>query len=173
MYAGSSPVVVASTDAETPIIVMSFSLNYSNLPLLLEFPLFMYNVINYFAPETFDKFVYDIGDTVTLNSRSDSLKITGPNLEENINEFPYAITVDSMGTYTVTQTLLSGDTFIESFYVKLDAQESNINLEQDVLTNPYYYQETDSADTDLLLYFAIALVALLFIEWWLKSREQF
>ena len=27
-------------------------------------------------------------------------------------------------------------------------------------------------DLDLLLYFAIALVTLLFAEWWLKTREQ-
>ena len=147
--------------------------NYSNLPLLLEFPLFMYNIMNYFAPETFDKFVYNVGDTVTLNSRSDSLKITGPELDDVITELPGAITLSSMGTYTVTHDLLSGDVLVESFYVKLDSQESNVNLEQDVLTNPYYYQETDSADTDLLLYFALALVALLFTEWWLKSREQF
>lgn len=172
MYAGSTPVVMVSEDPDTPIVVMTFSLNYSNLPLLLEFPIFVYNLVEYFIPETFDRFVYDIGDTVTLNSRSDRLHVTGPELDETLTELPHSLTVGSMGTYTVTQELLSGDTLIESFYVKLDAEESNISLEKDVLTNPYYYQETDSADTDLLLYFAIALVALLFIEWWLKSREQ-
>ena len=36
-----------------------------------------------------------------------------------------------------------------------------------------FAQEEEKADIDLLLYFALALVALLFVEWWLQSREQF
>ena len=173
MYAGTDPVVLVSEDTSTPIVVMSFSLNFSNLPLLQEFPLFVYNTVQYFAPQTFEDFVYDVGDTVELNARSETLTVVGPGVNESISEFPKALTLSNMGTYTVSQQLLSGETLVESFYVKLDTLESNINTQEDVLSNPYFYQETDAADTDLLLYFAIALVALLFIEWWLKSREQF
>ena len=51
--------------------------------------------------------------------------------------------------------------------------ECNIAEIADELVNPYFAVVEDEADFDLLLYFALALVALLFAEWWLQSREQF
>jgi hypothetical protein len=132
----------------------------------------MYNIMNHFAPQTLDGFVFDVNETVVLNSRSDTLSIVGPNVSTEAEEFPLSMKLINTGIYTATQELLSGDSLIENFYVKLPASESNINLTVDTLTNPYFYQENDVSDIDLLLYFAIALVALLFIEWWLKSREQ-
>ena len=62
---------------------------------------------------------------------------------------------------------------IESFYVKIPASESNILSKEDSLSNPYMYTEPVESNTDLLLYFAIALVVLLFAEWWLNVREQY
>ena len=44
---------------------------------------------------------------------------------------------------------------------------------EDVLTNPYFYEANENEDLDLLFYFAMALVILLFMEWWLQSRKQF
>ena len=172
MYCQSYPVVMLKDDPEAKVVVMTFSHNFSNLAVKAEFPLFMYNIMNYFAPQTFDGFVFDVNQTIDLNSRSDSLNIVGPGVDVAAEEFPHSIKLTNTGVYTTTQELLSGDPLIENFYVKLPASESNIHLEIDTLTNPYFYQETDVSDIDLLLYFAIALVALLFIEWWLKSREQ-
>ena len=80
--------------------------------------------------------------------------------------------VSAPGTYTMTQSAMSGETIIESIYVKIPSAESNISLVEDTLTNPYFFEETTSNNIDLLFYFALAVVALLFIEWWLKSREQ-
>ena len=172
MYCQSYPVVMVKDEPDAKVVVMTFSHNYSNLAVKSEFPLFMYNIIDYFAPQTLDGFVFDVNETIELNSRSDELNIVGPGMDTAVSEFPYSMKVINTGVYTTTQELLSGEALIENFYVKLPASESNINQEIDVLSNPYFYQETDVSDIDLLLYFAIALVALLFIEWWLKSREQ-
>ena len=172
MYCESYPVVMVKDDPESKVVVMTFSMNYSNLAVKAEFPLLMYNIMNHFAPQTLDGFVFDVNETVVLNSRSDTLSIVGPNVSTEAEEFPLSMKLINTGIYTATQELLSGDSLIENFYVKLPASESNINLTVDTLTNPYFYQENDVSDIDLLLYFAIALVALLFIEWWLKSREQ-
>ena len=87
-------------------------------------------------------------------------------------EFPHTLALTEPGVYTVTQDLISGETVIESFYVKVASEESNITLVKDELENPYFYVEPESGNLDLLLYLAMALVAFLFIEWWLKSREQ-
>ena len=172
MYCHSYPVVMVKDEPDAKVVVMTFSQNFSNFAVRPEFPLFMNNIISYFAPQTIDGFVFDVNQTVELNSRSDELSIVGPGVDTVAEEFPFSIKFINTGVYTATQELLSGDPLIENFYVKLPASESDINLDVDVLTNPYFYQETEASDLDLLLYFAIALVALLFIESWLKSREQ-
>lgn len=172
MYCESFPIVMLKDEPDAKVVVMTFSMNFSNLAVKSEFPLFMYNIMNYFAPQTLDGFVFDVNETVELNSRSDSLNIVGPNMNTVAETFPHSMKLVNTGIYTATQELLSGDPLIENFYVKLPASESDIYLEIDTLSNPYFYQEMDASDIDLLLYFAIALVALLFIEWWLKSREQ-
>jgi hypothetical protein len=132
----------------------------------------MLNIVKYFAPQTLDGFVFDINESVNLNARGEALNVVGPGVDTDFEELPASMQLTETGVYTVTQDLLSGEVLIENFYVKLSAEESNINQKIDELANPYYYQEPDLSDMDLLLYFALALVALLFIEWWLKSREQ-
>ena len=60
---------------------------------------------------------------------------------------------------------------MENFFVTIPDIESNIVREEDTLTNPYFPPVLESDNLDLVFYFALALVALMFIEWWLKSRE--
>ena len=60
----------------------------------------------------------------------------------------------------------------ENIYVKIPAAESNIFNVQETLGEPYVEEVQIEMYNDLLLYLAAALVALLFIEWWLQSREN-
>ena len=159
---------------EEKIVVLSFNMHFSNVPLLPEFPLFMYNLLNYFTPMTFDGFVYDVNSTVDLNARADKLGVTSPSTAlPTVDIFPYTLTLTEPGVYTVTQELISGEPVSESFYVKISSDESNITLVKDEIENPYFYVEPESGNLDLLLYLAMALVAFLFIEWWLHTREQY
>ncbi len=173
LYCGADPVFMVKNEPFQKIAVMSFSLNYSNLPVILEFPLLMYNLIEYYVPSTVTEYVFDINETVELNSRSDELSVVGPGTDLEFIEFPGVVHLTTPGVYTVTQTPISGEEIVENFYVKIPAEESNINSQEDVLLNPYFVEKEEIEDKDLLLYFAIALVALLFIEWWLQTREQF
>lgn len=167
------PVFMAKNEPDQKIAIMSFSLNYSNLSMLLEFPIMMYNLIEYYIPSTVTEYVFEIGDKVELGSRSEYLGVIGPDIDKEFTEFPAKIELNTPGVYTVTQTPISGEDIVESFYVKIPSAESNINSEEDVLENPFFYEEDNSENKDLLLYFALALVALLFVEWWLQTREQF
>ena len=99
------------------------------------------------------------------------LKIT--NLEKTFTEFPATVELKNPGVYTVTQTILSGTEVMENFYVRIPAGESNILSVEDALTNPVFFEAREDSNLDLLLYLAIALVALLFAEWWLHTREQY
>lgn len=176
MYAdsedGGKPVVLVRNEPDSKIVVAAFGHRFSNFAILHDFPLFMYNMLNYFAPQTFDGYVFDANESIDLNARGETLKVTGPGTDATLTTFPANIQLSKPGTYTVSQTVLSGDPVIEEFYVKIPSNESNIYLNVDTLENPYFYQETAESDLDLLIYFAATMVALLFIEWWLKSREQ-
>ena len=121
---------------------------------------------------TLEEYVFEVNQNVTLNARGDKLDVVGPDVELELEEFPYDLKVIQPGTYTLTQVAMSGDLVIENFFVKIPAAESNIYSEESILTNPYFFEETESVDVDLLFYFALAVVSLLFIEWWLKSRER-
>ena len=174
MFIDNSPVVLAKNQPDAKMLVVSFNFHYSNFPIIPEYPTFLYNVLDYFMPTTFDKDVYQLYDKVTLNSRSENLTVSGPAFEDTLefNEFPAEIHVDAPGTYTVTQIPISGVQVEEHFTVVIPEEQCNITREEDTLTNPYYPPVVEEVDLDLVFYFAIALVALLFCEWWLKSRDN-
>ena len=172
-YEGKYPLLLLKEDVDQKIVLMPFSLHYSNLAILPEFPILLKNIVNYFFPVTVDGTVFETGDSVSLNSRVDYLEVVGPNLDITLEELPCEIKVSSTGTYTLTQPLLSGDPLIESIYVKIPAEESNICLEEATLTNPAFFESDEDSLMDLLFMLALAAMGLLFIEWWLKSREQY
>ena len=175
MYGGNSgedPVLLVKNEPYSKMVVMPFSLNYSNFAMLLEFPLMIYNIIEYYAPSTITENVFDINEILSLKARGESLELVGPGTELTMESFPATVQLVTPGIYTLSQTIISGDEIVENFYVRIPVQESNINLVEDSLINPYFMMDEQVNDLDLLLYFAIALVSLLFIEWWLKTREQ-
>lgn len=166
------PLILLKEDVDMRVLMMPFNIHYSNLSMIPAFPLLLGNVIDHYFPETVEKTVYEIGDTVKLNARADVLNVIGPNMELALQSFPAEITVTEPGTHTLSQVPLSGITVVESIFVKLSAAESNINLVESNLTNPYFYEDSDEVKVDLLFYFALAIVILLFLEWWLKSRDR-
>ena len=174
MYMDDTPIVLAKNQPDAKMLVVSFNFHYSNFPIIPEYPTYLYNVLDYFMPTTFDKNVYQLYDKVTLNSRSEKLTVSGPAFEETLEfeGFPAEIYADAPGTYTVTQIPISGIQVEEHFTVVIPEEQCNITREVDTLTNPYYPPVIEDVDLDLVFYFAIALVALLFCEWWLKSRDN-
>ena len=56
--------------------------------------------------------------------------------------------------------------------VRTPAIESNIKLYEERLDGPTRAVQTEDGFKDLLVYLAAALVALLFIEWILKSKDN-
>ena len=166
------PFLLLKEDIDQKILFMPFSLHYSNLAVTKEFPLLLKNTINHFFPVALEEYVYETGDKLSVNVTTNLLEVTGPDTMLEFEQFPAEWTVDNPGTYTLMRDSLSGNPIVENIFVKLPAEENNTNLTLDVLENPYFYSDADSLDLDLLFWFALAIVALLFIEWWLKSREQ-
>ena len=166
-------VMIAKNDPDSKIVVMSFSLHYSDLAVLLDFPMMIYNIVEYYTPSTVTQYVFDAGESVTLGSRSEELKIMGPGIDTVITEFPFTLPLKYTGVYTVEQTPISNEEVYDKFFVRMPASESNINSVEDSLDNPYFVPAKGVDNMDLLFYLSIALVLLLFVEWWLHTREQY
>ena len=133
-------------------------------------------------PSTITNYIYDVNQDIKLNSRDEILEIKGEALGNEtitLTEFPNTFVATVPGKYTVTQYKWESGNLVdvnESFYVKIPDSESNIVAEVDSLDNPHFMivEKNEEIDnTDIIFYFALALVALLFAEWWLHTREQY
>ena len=173
MYIGDNPVFLVKNELNVKAAIMAFSLKMSDLAVRVEFPILFYNLFSYFFPTTIDDYVYEIDETVTFNGRGAYLNLTGGDVNEIIEEFPTEISFSTPGVYTVSQFLVSGVQVVENFYVRIPVSQSDIFREVDELPAIYLDDGVKNKDLDLLVYFAIAMVALLFAEWWLHSKEMF
>lgn len=170
-YAGD-PMLLVRNDEHAKVAVMCFSLHYSNLPLLVEFPLMMYNMFEYFLPSTVDGNAFEAEDTITVNSRGTSLEITGYETDIIFTEFPSKLKLKLPGSYEITQTTFAGKEVTERIYVRTPSAESNIFADAGALESPSYTIDESDYYSDLLLYLACALVALILLEWFLQHKES-
>ncbi len=176
MSCNGDPVVQVKDLDDTKIVLFSFSLNYSNLPVIIEFPIFFNNMFEYFIPETINKSAFEISEMVTINARAPEISLVNPENKATVyrkEQLPAEVKVVEPGVYTLSQTLLSGLEVEESFYVRIPKKEFNIFRMEDNLKNPYFIEYDNRKDIDLMTYFAAALVAILFVEWLLQLREHF
>ena len=185
MYVNGDPALLVKDDPYQKVAVLSFSVNYS-LPIGADYPMMLYNLFTYFLPSTVTKeyvedgvtvnevgFLFEVGETVTLNARGPELSLSGPDGDALYEEFPSTMVATTPGIYTASQTLLSGAQMTDSFYVKVAASESDLTREEASVDGISFPEIEQDNDFDLLLYLAIALAALLFIEWLLQIKENF
>jgi hypothetical protein len=139
----------------------------------------MYNMIDYFFPVTVRGNVFEVYETIALNTRGDSLKVergttsveSFPN--ETYPQFPVKLEVDLPGTYVLKQITTLGNLAIENkIFVRLPVSESDICKTVETLPNPYVEKKDEDYLKDLLLYLAAGLVTVLFLEWILHLREN-
>ena len=166
------PAFVVKNEYDSKVAVMAFELQNSDLSLLITFPKLFFQTFSYFFPYTVQNYNFEVGETVTVNSRSTSLTVSGQGENIVLTEFPGEVTLSYFGTYSFTQTLFTGKTVTENVYVKIPNSESDFTSAVDELVNPHTDAIAEDKDYDLLLYFAAALVLLLFIEWGINSRMQ-
>lgn len=175
MSCDGDPVFLVRNETDCKTILMNFSIHYSNLPILSDFPLLMYNIFGYFFPATVSKNAFEVYEEIELNARGTSLSVKKPGEDDlyRFTSFPQTLSLDAPGNYLLVQNnpFKTSEEIKEYIYVKIPSAESDIFATASALEDPY--QEENEADyfKDLLLYLASALVALLFVEWWLQSRE--
>ena len=173
-YYNGQPVMLVKEDVNSKVVVWNFDLNYSNLPAMPDFSFLMYNMFNYFIPATLDSNSYEIGDVVELTARGESLTLSGVGLEMVFEDGHGEIVINSPGTYNVSQILPGkGEMEIVQFFVEISDYESNITKKVDALPMADVDVEEKIEYLDLILYFAIALVSVMFVEWWLYTRRNY
>ena len=174
LYCAGDPVLLVKETDGQKIILMNFSVNYSDLSMYVEFPILMYNIIEHFMPATLTGHAFDINQSISLNARSDELSIesTDGSYKNKFTEFPQEIKLTQPGSYTLTQIPISGVPQVEQFFVKIPASESNIFRVEDSLYELIVPPKKDADNLDLLLYCAAALVALIFAERLLQAKDS-
>ena len=168
------PVMLLKDTEEAKVVVWAFDLNYSNVIALPDFAFLAYNTFNYFIPETFKGSAFEIGETVELNGRGTELRISGEGGEYSFEDGKGELSLTHPGTYTVTQKAMNGDELPEEkFFVKIPSLESDTTKTVDVLPSVESSKTPEFEYMDLIFYFAIALVALMFIEWVLEIKKNY
>jgi hypothetical protein len=172
-YKGKDMILLKDEPA-AKLMVWAFDLHYSNFIGTPYFSFLMLNTFNHFIPSTFSSNAFEIGDTVKLTARGTELKISGNGEERSFETSVGEYNVTKPGTYTVTQKPMQGESYIiESFFVQIPTYESNITKQVDSLPLLNVEDTFELGYEDLLFYFAIALVTLMFAEWWLQSKKNF
>ena len=171
LFCNGDPVMIVRNSPAQKIAVLPFSVHNSTVAMT-EFAALIYNMFNYFIPSTATQNVFTVNQTAELNCRGAKLTVKGPNsFNEEFMTFPASVKFTNPGTYTVEQILVSGSVVVENIFVHIENQHGNVLLEVEELTSPITQTNEEIVDQDLIIWFAIALVSLIFIEWILHTRD--
>ena len=169
-----NPAIMAVKDGANQLAVVAFSLHYSNLPILKgHFINLIANIMEYYFPATADGYAFEVGESVTLNSRGESITLEKYDMSvTEYEEVPVSVTLNAPGTYTLRQTTYFDKDVIERVFVRVPAKECEIWTKEDGIISPYRAVVKEDVIDDLLLYFAIALVFFMFAEWLLNLKAN-
>lgn len=172
LYCDEDPVMLVKNTGSQKVVVMPFSINMSNF-YGRELMTFMYNLINYFMPYTLDGYDYTIGESAAVDCKGVSISVRSESgTTSTISRFPTQYTFTEIGTYTFTTRFgLEKDNEIRKVYVHMPSSESSLfNMSEfHILMNNE--EVTGEMGTDIFLYFAIAMLVLLAVEWYLQFKE--
>lgn len=173
LYCAGDPVLLVQETEQQKVVLMPFSINFSDVSLFVDFPIMLYNIFEYFMPSTLTEYAFDVNEVISLKARSESLSIeSSTGKKETFEQFPAELVVTEYGTYTVRQVPMSGIEVVENFFVKIPSSESEINKTLDELYEIIFPVKKDNENLDLLIYFAAALVALLLLERLLQAQDS-
>lgn len=172
LYCGEDPVMLAKNTPSQKIVVLPFSLNMSDF-IKWDFETFLYNVITYYFPLTVTRYNFELGDTVELNCKGESLIIANEETSYVMRSFPSNLKLDKLGAYTFTvRSGLEKEDEVRKIMVRIPHSESAIFSVADVKISLDKGEVLAAAVKDLFPYFASFIIVMLFVEWWLQFRSE-
>ena len=169
-----NPVLLLNDGEKEKVVMALFDTEFSNIILRNDFSYLFYNIIETFIPSTVRGNIFEVGQAITVNARSTSVTVTrGAGMEERvITRLPSSITLDLPDVYRFSQETYFGKSLNEFIYVKVPTAESNI-FATGVSLKAIYLDTSEETKPykDLLVFFAAAMLALLFTEWFLQTYD--
>ncbi len=173
MTVDGNPALMVENTEKSKVVVMGFSVHFSNSVILYDFQLLINNLFRYFFPTMVSGNAFEVDDAISINSRGNELTVSqNKNVLQTFTSFPATFSTGIPGMYKFEQTTDFGKSVSADVYVKIPSAESNIKMVADTMENPYKIEDENDYFYDLLIYIAAALVAFLFIEWVLHIREE-
>lgn len=174
MKINNDPAFFVRNDKERKLAVLPFSVHYSNIIKLPEWFYIFDNLFSYFIPTIADSYYCEVNGEMEIDTRGERMTVTYASGEsEAVSEFPFKMKFTVPGTYTLSQTTYYGKSINPvKIFVNVPSSESDIWAHADTLSDPFESVATTDYIDDLLLWIAAVLVALLFAEWLLKSRDN-
>jgi len=169
-----NPLIIAGKQGGRKIVLFSFSLHESNLPLKADFPILMQNLINWMLPQdiSFAGQVY-AGESLELKSFPDTSRIiviSPSGREYDFDAYPEPMFYDTqdIGVYRIIHQS-EKQTYTGSFVVSVPTDEvSNLRTAGEVPEGSRAIVETKTSpfQKDIWMIAGWTLLFLLLIEWW-------
>lgn len=173
MSVDNKPALMVKETSDAKVVVMAFSVHYSDYVIRYDFQLMVNNIFRYFFPTTVSGNSFEVGSAISLNGRGQQLSVWYNNKElETLTKLPGTFSANVPGMYQIKQTTDFEKDITTDIYVKIPSTESNIKDSRNSMVNPYKIEDENDYYYDLLIYIAAALVAFLFIEWVLHIKEE-
>lgn len=196
---GSTPVVLSKEeDTYIKTVVMLFDIHDSNLPLLIDFPVLISNMLTYSVAPMVDKNDYASGETVETAPLPNctSITVTPKNADAvTVSLVKKSFLVETPGVYTVTEYISGTDVSTSEtaeIFVHIPSAESDIYIDGGSLGLGASTAEIDEDATEtgfwnrlfesitnrftkavsLWPYLAVILIIILTVEWWVYYNEE-
>lgn len=185
-------VVMAGRKDNVRIVCLSFDLNKTNLPMLIDFPLLVNNMITYSLPDTVEKRSYDVGETVKFNvpvgtesyefryhdEKSGEIRtlnaITKGENDGYLEDSEF--TLDKLGVYSILVKYANESEKIIYLPTSVPADESDILAMGDSVIAPKIenvVEDTEKAPMEIWPYIVMVLLVVLVVEWGVYYRDEF
>jgi len=183
---GKYPVLLGKQSDGRALLLLSFDIHDSNLPLLKEFPILCQNMLSYSIPVMTDgDGVFETGYTMKIGrlAYSTSVKVACPDgsiVEPSGANGDLTLTLSAPGVYKLTQTIEknTGDgvnkTSVSGYVIsKLPAEESSMPGAGSISTGGEGVTNTvKKGQLELWPYLIAVVLLLLTFEWWVYYREN-
>ncbi len=181
---GQGPLVMAGEMGAQRVVVFSFDVHHSDIPLKVDFPILIQNVLTWVLPQSSgQESGFYAGQEVFINllPGAGEIRVITPSGKEFVLDPSYSVVpfIDSheVGVYTVQQVVQQGDgqEVLEShFTVHVPTHsESDLRAGQVIgdVGQPVDGRNGGSGFVkELWRYFAWAVLAVIMFEWWVYQR---
>jgi|GEM_PF-1209337 len=186
---GEPVMIVGENAAGVRVVVLSVDLSFTDLPLMA-LPVMTANVCDYTLSYPVDPLAVLSGARVNVYSKPLVTNVnvyTGDgqspvtSFDKSSGEFPASFVADRPTTYFVEQEFSNTDEkLVTRLYAHLAGEECDIVAVGGMLSEKDGTETGDALTDinakeiqDITFWFALGLIALLFVEWGLQSREQY